>query len=103
MEEAVGIFLFTQRGGEFPWGTWTRSTLGAVLTLVGERWSSLAIFSLSLLSQDCDVGYTRTTSGLYLGTCEPCDCNGHATECDPETGNCQVQATCPPCSQGREG
>ncbi|XP_063001421.1 basement membrane-specific heparan sulfate proteoglycan core protein [Elgaria multicarinata webbii] len=39
--------------------------------------------------QDCDVGYTRTTSGLYLGTCEPCDCSGHAAECDAETGDCQ--------------
>ncbi|KAL7976138.1 hypothetical protein Chor_008235 [Crotalus horridus] len=42
--------------------------------------------------QDCDVGYTRTTSGLYLGTCEPCSCNRHATECDTETGECQVGA-----------
>ncbi|XP_060115564.1 basement membrane-specific heparan sulfate proteoglycan core protein [Heteronotia binoei] len=39
--------------------------------------------------QDCDVGYTRTTSGLYLGTCEPCDCSGHAKECDAQTGDCQ--------------
>lgn len=34
------------------------------------------------------MGYTRTTSGLYLGTCERCDCNGHASSCDPETGRC---------------
>ncbi|XP_063173518.1 basement membrane-specific heparan sulfate proteoglycan core protein isoform X2 [Candoia aspera] len=39
--------------------------------------------------QDCDVGYARTTSGLYLGTCEPCSCNRHTTECDMETGDCQ--------------
>nr|XP_020441243.1 basement membrane-specific heparan sulfate proteoglycan core protein isoform X3 [Monopterus albus] len=38
--------------------------------------------------QECDEGYTRTSSGLYLGTCERCDCNGHASSCDPETGNC---------------
>uniref|UniRef100_A0A669AYK6 Heparan sulfate proteoglycan 2 n=1 Tax=Oreochromis niloticus TaxID=8128 RepID=A0A669AYK6_ORENI len=38
--------------------------------------------------QECDEGYTRTTSGLYLGTCERCDCNGHASSCDPETGRC---------------
>ncbi|KAF0035898.1 hypothetical protein F2P81_011210 [Scophthalmus maximus] len=36
--------------------------------------------------QECDEGYTRTSSGLYLGTCERCDCNGHAGDCDPETG-----------------
>ncbi|XP_029013106.1 basement membrane-specific heparan sulfate proteoglycan core protein isoform X4 [Betta splendens] len=38
--------------------------------------------------QECDDGYTRTSSGLYLGTCERCDCNGHASSCDPETGAC---------------
>lgn len=36
------------------------------------------------------MGYTRSTSGLYLGTCERCQCHGHATECHPETGECQV-------------
>ncbi|XP_054251094.1 basement membrane-specific heparan sulfate proteoglycan core protein [Indicator indicator] len=39
--------------------------------------------------QDCAPGYTRSTSGLYLGTCEPCQCHGHAAECHPETGVCQ--------------
>ncbi|XP_074831677.1 basement membrane-specific heparan sulfate proteoglycan core protein isoform X3 [Carettochelys insculpta] len=39
--------------------------------------------------QDCDVGYTRTSSGLYLGTCEPCQCSGHSSRCDAETGDCQ--------------
>ncbi|XP_035512277.1 basement membrane-specific heparan sulfate proteoglycan core protein isoform X12 [Morone saxatilis] len=38
--------------------------------------------------QECDEGYTRTSSGLYLGTCERCDCNGHASSCDSETGRC---------------
>ncbi|KAK7884903.1 hypothetical protein WMY93_028026 [Mugilogobius chulae] len=38
--------------------------------------------------QDCAEGYTRTSSGLYLGTCERCDCHGHASSCDPETGAC---------------
>ncbi|XP_068997552.1 basement membrane-specific heparan sulfate proteoglycan core protein isoform X4 [Embiotoca jacksoni] len=38
--------------------------------------------------QECDEGYTRTSSGLYLGTCERCDCNGHASGCDPESGKC---------------
>ncbi|XP_078111883.1 basement membrane-specific heparan sulfate proteoglycan core protein isoform X4 [Sander vitreus] len=38
--------------------------------------------------QECDEGYTRTSSGLYLGTCERCDCNGHASGCDAETGRC---------------
>ncbi|XP_061698268.1 basement membrane-specific heparan sulfate proteoglycan core protein isoform X3 [Syngnathoides biaculeatus] len=38
--------------------------------------------------QECEEGYTRTSSGLYLGTCERCDCNGYASRCDPETGKC---------------
>uniref|UniRef100_A0A3B3VSB1 Heparan sulfate proteoglycan 2 n=1 Tax=Poecilia latipinna TaxID=48699 RepID=A0A3B3VSB1_9TELE len=42
----------------------------------------------SCQSQECDVGYARTTSGLYLSTCERCDCNGYASSCDPETGRC---------------
>ncbi|KAK6617380.1 hypothetical protein RUM43_014389 [Polyplax serrata] len=41
-----------------------------------------------LSCEDCDIGYTRTEEGLYLGTCEPCSCNGHSNECDPETGTC---------------
>ncbi|KAL7864275.1 hypothetical protein AOLI_G00156950 [Acnodon oligacanthus] len=38
--------------------------------------------------QECDVGYTRTGSGLYLGTCEKCECHGHASSCDSDTGAC---------------
>uniref|UniRef100_A0A8C5CWQ2 Heparan sulfate proteoglycan 2 n=1 Tax=Gadus morhua TaxID=8049 RepID=A0A8C5CWQ2_GADMO len=38
--------------------------------------------------QECDTGYTRTGSGLYLGTCERCACNGHASRCDLDTGAC---------------
>ncbi|CAN9515659.1 unnamed protein product [Ophioblennius macclurei] len=38
--------------------------------------------------QECEDGYTRTSSGLYLGTCERCDCNGHTGSCDPESGRC---------------
>lgn len=40
--------------------------------------------------QECDEGYTRSNSGLYLGTCGRCSCHGHASSCDPETGSCQV-------------
>lgn len=50
--------------------------------------SHLRCFSMPL--QECDEGYTRTSSGLYLGTCERCDCNGHASSCDQETGRCLV-------------
>ncbi|KAG9353051.1 hypothetical protein JZ751_017627 [Albula glossodonta] len=38
--------------------------------------------------QECEEGYSRTGSGLYLGTCERCNCNGHASHCDPDSGEC---------------
>ncbi|XP_031421929.1 basement membrane-specific heparan sulfate proteoglycan core protein isoform X6 [Clupea harengus] len=41
-----------------------------------------------LSCQDCSPGYTRSGNGLYLGNCEPCDCNGHSDTCDPEQGTC---------------
>ncbi|XP_069938272.1 basement membrane-specific heparan sulfate proteoglycan core protein isoform X44 [Cherax quadricarinatus] len=41
-----------------------------------------------LSCEDCDIGYTRSLSGLHLGTCRPCGCNGHSEECDPENGMC---------------
>lgn len=43
-----------------------------------------------LSCEDCDFGYTRADSGLYLGLCELCSCNGHSKECDSETGACSV-------------
>ncbi|XP_023290722.1 basement membrane-specific heparan sulfate proteoglycan core protein [Orussus abietinus] len=42
-----------------------------------------------LSCEDCDVGYARSSSGSYLGICEPCQCNGHSNQCDPETGICE--------------
>ncbi|XP_053308483.1 basement membrane-specific heparan sulfate proteoglycan core protein [Spea bombifrons] len=56
--------------------------------------------------QDCDIGYTRSTSGLYLGTCERCQCGGHSTECDGETGeclNCQHNTEGAKCERCRPG
>lgn len=40
--------------------------------------------------EECAPGYYRVKSGLYGGYCAPCQCNGHATTCDVNTGICQV-------------
>ncbi|XP_030109089.1 basement membrane-specific heparan sulfate proteoglycan core protein isoform X1 [Mus musculus] len=59
--------------------------------------------------QDCDTGYTRVPSGLYLGTCERCNCHGHSETCEPETGACQScqhhteGASCEQCQPGYYG
>ncbi|XP_072758583.1 basement membrane-specific heparan sulfate proteoglycan core protein isoform X12 [Anoplolepis gracilipes] len=62
-----------------------------------------------LSCEDCDVGYTRAIEGLYLGICEPCNCNGHSNQCEPETGTCENCAHhttgdyCEICEPGYEG
>ncbi|XP_076237238.1 basement membrane-specific heparan sulfate proteoglycan core protein-like isoform X3 [Calliopsis andreniformis] len=62
-----------------------------------------------LSCEDCDVGYTRTSEGIYLGICEPCNCNGHSNQCNPDTGiceNCAHHTTgdfCEICEPGYEG
>ncbi|XP_061114862.1 basement membrane-specific heparan sulfate proteoglycan core protein-like isoform X3 [Conger conger] len=59
--------------------------------------------------QECDVGYSRTGSGLYLGTCERCDCYGHASSCDADTGDClqcqhnTIGPRCDRCTHGYYG
>uniref|UniRef100_A0A0N4ZLJ9 Laminin subunit alpha n=1 Tax=Parastrongyloides trichosuri TaxID=131310 RepID=A0A0N4ZLJ9_PARTI len=39
--------------------------------------------------QECASGFYRIKSGDYLGSCVPCECNGHSGICDKETGVCQ--------------
>lgn len=51
--------------------------------------------------KDCAPGYTRTGTGLYLGHCELCECNGHSDSCHPETGICTVWSTGPECDGRR--
>ena len=43
-----------------------------------------------LSCEACAPGYRRSGMGLYLGYCEPCDCNGKSSSCDSETGKCLV-------------
>ncbi|XP_057175223.1 basement membrane-specific heparan sulfate proteoglycan core protein isoform X6 [Triplophysa rosa] len=59
-----------------------------------------------LSCQDCAAGYTRTGGGLYLGHCEPCECNGHSDSCQPESGictNCQHNTKGELCEQCADG
>ena len=48
------------------------------------------MIDLWICFQECSEGYRRTGGGLYLGLCEPCECNGHSSECDTLTGKCKV-------------
>ena len=45
-----------------------------------------------LSCEDCDIGYTRILEGIYLGSCELCNCNGHSNQCNPDTGVCEVNS-----------
>ncbi|MEQ2239068.1 hypothetical protein ILYODFUR_000794, partial [Ilyodon furcidens] len=38
--------------------------------------------------EKCAPGFYREASGLYLGNCVPCECNGLADECEDGTGRC---------------
>ncbi|CAH0716594.1 unnamed protein product, partial [Brenthis ino] len=56
--------------------------------------------------EDCAPGYTRSSSGLYLELCGPCECNGHSRMCHPETGvcyNCADNTDGPNCETCKEG
>ncbi|XP_041563042.1 basement membrane-specific heparan sulfate proteoglycan core protein isoform X19 [Drosophila elegans] len=38
----------------------------------------------------CAPGYARDPEGgIYLGSCLPCECNGHSKYCNAETGDCE--------------
>ena len=43
-----------------------------------------------LSCEECAPGYTRSSEGLYLGFCQPCECFDHSSICHSETGVCLV-------------
>ncbi|XP_012410390.1 laminin subunit alpha-2, partial [Trichechus manatus latirostris] len=54
-----------------------------------------------LSCETCLPGFYRLPSelggrtlGPTLGTCVPCQCNGHSSLCDPETSKCQAHSGC---------
>uniref|UniRef100_A0A673CU24 Laminin subunit alpha 3 n=1 Tax=Sphaeramia orbicularis TaxID=375764 RepID=A0A673CU24_9TELE len=56
--------------------------------------------------EKCAPGYFRDGSGSYLGRCLPCNCNGHANECEDKTGrclNCQYNTAGDRCERCKEG
>lgn len=49
-----------------------------------------------LSCENCAPGFYRDPNGPYGGYCIPCECNGHASTCDCNTGvceNCQHHTT----------
>lgn len=44
---------------------------------------------IGLSCELCSPGYKRSSSGIYLNICEPCECNGHSDSCNSETGVCE--------------
>ncbi|XP_070550890.1 uncharacterized protein [Ptychodera flava] len=42
-------------------------------------------------AQECLPGYRRIDRKIFEGECVPCECNGHAVECDDFTGACIFQ------------
>lgn len=44
-----------------------------------------------LSCEECADGYYRVPNGPFGGYCVPCQCNGHASNCDKETGICYVR------------
>ncbi|KAK9500538.1 hypothetical protein O3M35_001785 [Rhynocoris fuscipes] len=56
--------------------------------------------------EDCAPGYTRQDDGINLGTCDPCECGGYSSQCDPDNGYCfncrdnRAGASCELCASG---
>lgn len=46
---------------------------------------------VGLSCESCAPGYYRIDSGPNGGYCIACNCNGHSSECDVETGICLVR------------
>jgi len=59
-----------------------------------------------LSCENCAPGYYRDTNGPFGGYCIPCECNGHASTCDCNTGicdDCQHHTTGDHCDMCVEG
>ena len=79
-----------------PWDTlWGRGELAGLWSLQPFSWSyphRCPIGYSGLSCESCDAHFTRVPGGPYLGTCSGCNCNGHASSCDPVYGHCLVSS-----------
>uniref|UniRef100_A0A8C4F0L3 Laminin subunit alpha 3 n=1 Tax=Dicentrarchus labrax TaxID=13489 RepID=A0A8C4F0L3_DICLA len=56
--------------------------------------------------EKCAPGYYRDGSGLFVGRCVPCECNGLSDECEEKTGkclNCKYNTAGDRCERCKEG
>ncbi|XP_072887750.1 basement membrane-specific heparan sulfate proteoglycan core protein isoform X3 [Hemitrygon akajei] len=61
---------------------------------------------MGLSCESCASGFNRVATGSYLGVCDGCSCNGHASTCDKVTGyclNCQHNTEGPQCDKCKAG
>ncbi|XP_054719082.1 laminin subunit alpha-1-like [Uloborus diversus] len=85
---------------------------------IADRWSSSLKKMLTvekcecplgyagLSCEICEPGYRRINETLHKGTCEQCQCYGHAGSCDPYSGhciNCDHNTTGEHCEMCKEG
>uniref|UniRef100_A0A8C7RED3 Heparan sulfate proteoglycan 2 n=1 Tax=Oncorhynchus mykiss TaxID=8022 RepID=A0A8C7RED3_ONCMY len=59
-----------------------------------------------LSCEQCSTGFERVSGGNFLGSCAGCNCNGHASACDPISGqclSCQHNTEGPQCDKCRPG
>nr|XP_046221837.1 LOW QUALITY PROTEIN: basement membrane-specific heparan sulfate proteoglycan core protein-like [Oncorhynchus gorbuscha] len=59
-----------------------------------------------LSCEQCSTGFERVSGGNFLGSCAGCNCNGHASACDPISGHClscQHNTEGPQCDKCRPG
>ncbi|XP_064813457.1 basement membrane-specific heparan sulfate proteoglycan core protein isoform X2 [Oncorhynchus masou masou] len=59
-----------------------------------------------LSCEQCSTGFERVSGGNFLGSCAGCNCHGHASACDPISGqclSCQHNTEGPQCDKCRPG